>query len=65
MGKRLIAAAVASAMAAQAWAGVGVWSGQGPDGGYIYDLLQSPSDTATLYSSTRSFCLAYTPAMGS
>jgi len=54
MIKRLISAAVAVAMAAQAWAGVGVWSGQGPDGGYIYDLLQSPSDTATLYASTRS-----------
>lgn len=54
MFKRLISAAVASAIAAQAWAGVGVWSGQGPDGGYIYDLLQTPGDATTLYASTRS-----------
>ena len=39
---------------AAAWAGVGVWSGQGPDGGYIYDLLQSPASASTLYISTRS-----------
>src|SRR4029079_14498670 len=39
---------------ASAWAGVGVWSGQGPYGGYVYDLLQSPASTATLYISTRS-----------
>jgi hypothetical protein len=37
-----------------AWAGAGVWSGQGPDGGYIYDLLQSPASASTLYTSTRS-----------
>ena len=37
-----------------AWGGVGVWSGQGPYGGYIYDLLQSPGSASTLYISTRS-----------
>ena len=39
---------------AAAWGGVGVWSGQGPDGGYVYDLLQSPASASTLYISTRS-----------
>ena len=41
-------------LCANAFAGVGVWSGQGPDGGYVYDLLQSPTSTSTLYISTRS-----------
>jgi hypothetical protein len=39
---------------AAAWGGVGVWSGQGPNGGYVYDLLQSPASASTLYISTRS-----------
>lgn len=39
---------------ATAGAGVGVWSGQGPDGGYIYDVLNSAVAPQTLYVSTRS-----------
>lgn len=39
---------------AAACAGVGVWSGQGPYGGYVFDILQDPSLTTTLYASTRS-----------
>jgi photosystem II stability/assembly factor-like uncharacterized protein len=55
MKMRLITAGIAAAMACSvAWAGVGVWSGQGPNGGYIYDLLQSPASASTLYVSTRS-----------
>ena len=55
MKVRLITAGIASAMACSvAWAGVGVWSGQGPNGGYVYDLLQSPASASTLYISTRS-----------
>ena len=50
----VLAAVVASAMTTQGWAGVGVWSGQGPDGGYVYDVLQSPGSASTLYISTRS-----------
>jgi photosystem II stability/assembly factor-like uncharacterized protein len=39
---------------ATAGAGVGVWSGQGPDGGYINDVLNDASAPLTLYVSTRS-----------
>ena len=49
-----IAGLAALLCGASAWAGVGVWSGQGPDGGYVYDLLQSPASASTLYISTRS-----------
>ena len=55
MKMRLMVAGIAAAMACSAaWAGVGVWSGQGPDGGYVYDLLQNPVSASTLYISTRS-----------
>ena len=55
MKVRSIMAGIAAAVACStAWAGVGVWSGQGPNGGYIYDLLQSPASASTLYMSTRS-----------
>lgn len=53
--KSLLMAATGAALhCAAALGGVGVWSGQGPDGGYIYDLLQSPAVASTLYVSTRS-----------
>ncbi|MEO5622476.1 MAG: hypothetical protein ABIQ78_03505, partial [Dokdonella sp.] len=39
---------------AAASAGVGVWSGQGPFGGYVYDVLQAAASPSTLYVSTRS-----------
>jgi len=55
MKRRLIMAGIAVAIACPAaFAGVGVWSGQGPYGGYIYDLLQNPLSASTLYTSTRS-----------
>lgn len=37
-----------------AWADVGAWSGQGPYGGYVYDIQQNPGVPSTLYVSTRS-----------
>lgn len=37
-----------------AGAGVGVWSGQGPYGGYINDVLADPGSPGTLYVSARS-----------
>lgn len=55
---------------AMACAGVGVWSGQGPYGGYVFDILQDPSTSTTLYVSTRSGIFksvdagaSWTPAM--
>ena len=54
MKQSLLVAAALSLLSTAAWAGVGVWSGQGPYGGYIFDLLQSPSSATTLYMSTRS-----------
>ena len=53
--KTIFAVAVAAVFASTAaWAGVGAWSGRGPYGGYIYDVLQGPSSSSTLYISTRS-----------
>jgi photosystem II stability/assembly factor-like uncharacterized protein len=37
-----------------AMAGVGMWSGQGPQGGYVFDIQQDPATPSTLYISTRS-----------
>ena len=54
MMRKAIAAGLACLFSAAAAAGVGVWSGQGPDGGYVFDILQEPATPATLYTSTRS-----------
>lgn len=55
MKKSILVSGICCALlSAGAWGGVGVWSGQGPDGGYVYDLLQSPASASTLYISTRS-----------
>jgi hypothetical protein len=59
-GKNTMRKAIAAAaglgvvLCATAWAGVGVWSGQGPYGGDVFDVLQSPSSASTLYISTGS-----------
>lgn len=51
---KLLAMGIGSVLlSTAAWAGVGVWSGQGPDGGYVYDVLQTPASATTLYVSTR------------
>jgi len=54
MMRKAIAAGLACLFSGAVLAGVGVWSGQGPDGGYVFDILQQPATPATLYTSTRS-----------